>query len=171
MSGVIEKVSNTGEHGMKAAKKWMSAIALASLVGVSATALAFGSGGERGHRGAGFAGPFGDPGKMSRMAERLGLTDAQRDTIDETLFTARRAARPHMDGLSHARRDLGALRHADTFDEAALRVLAKVQAGHREELMVINARAFADIRAGLTPEQRDMMKKTKKRHGERRKHH
>jgi Spy/CpxP family protein refolding chaperone len=155
---------------MKAAKKWMSAIALASLVGVSATALAFGSGGERGHRGNGFAGPFGDPGKMSRMAERLGLTDAQRDTIDERLFTARRAARPHMDGLSHARRDLGALRHVDTFDEVALRALVKVQAGHREELMVINARAFTDIRAGLTPEQRDMMK-TKKRHGERRKNH
>ena len=108
-------------------------------------------------------GPFSHPGKIDRLAEHLELSETQRDQIEDLVNATRRAARPHRDGLRAVRKQLRALRSQSTFDEGALRELAKTQAAYREELMVLWGRTQAEIRGLLTPAQQSALKEMKPR--------
>ena len=139
--------------------KRIAAIAALVIAGGSASVWAFGRHGPHG-----WAGPFGDPVKMARLAERLDLTTEQRDRIDEIVNRARHSRRDHIDALVRAHKTYRDLLQAPQLDEAAVRELARAQSAHVEALMVIGARTFAEVRSELTPEQRERLARLRFRH-------
>ena len=144
-----------------ATRQWVGAVALAALI-VSTGADAFGGPGGRG----GSKRDFFDPARMARLAERLDLTEAQRDRIDDLAASARRASRDHIDALVGVRRELRAQVREGSFDEAVIRRLAKEKASHEEELMVIRVRSQANFRAVLTEDQLGQLPKRARRKAE-----
>lgn len=117
-----------------------------------------------------FAGPMGPgPGveedmpmggrHFERMAERLGLSDAQKEQIAALREAARKQAEPLLQQRQESREAMQKLVGAETFDEAAVRKLADKQARTQTELMVIRARTHSQINAVLTPEQRQLAEK------------
>ena len=112
--------------------------------------------------GHGFA---GDLFFFERMAERLDLSDEQRDQFEALRHDQREAARPLVRTLVAGRKALREASHGVQFDEAAVRAIAEGQAQAMIEMTVLKARGRHAMHAMLTPEQRRKLHRHHKRHG------
>ena len=103
--------------------------------------------GMRGKRGGLFAG---------RFAEKLNLTDAQKEQM-------RQIAARYREGARAARQQRGAQRggmdllNGGAFDEAAVRAAAQARANARVEREVARARMMSEMYNVLTPEQKSQL--------------
>lgn len=103
--------------------------------------------GPRGGRGEGPRGP-------ERLAQILGLTDAQKTQIKAIHEQAETAAKPLHDQLEPLHEQHEALTHAATFDASAVRALLTKISALEVELEFIHTRAENAIYNLYTPEQK-----------------
>ncbi|MGE5239579.1 MAG: Spy/CpxP family protein refolding chaperone [Chloroflexota bacterium] len=109
----------------------------------------------------GFFGPPGEDGPdgrferhLDRMAEVLGLSDAQKEQISALVKAEQEKNAPLRQQLAEYREQIRQASLAETFDEAAVRAIAGKEAQLKTELIVSRARVKSQINALLTPEQR-----------------
>ena len=120
-------------------------------------------------RGGRFGGPPGDgfgPGRgpgigpgllMGPVAHRLELSDEQRQTIRGILEAQRETAQPWHEDMRTLGGALEEAIEAEPFDEEAVRAIARQLADVRVELAVARARTAQEVRAVLTPDQRETL--------------
>ena len=117
-------------------------------------------------RGAGRFGPSpgagAGPGPAAALlhgpvGDRLELTDEQRDQIRGILEGQREASRPWHEDMKNLGDELEKAIEAEPFDEEAVRALARQVADIRVELAVARARTGQEVRAVLTPDQRETL--------------
>jgi Spy/CpxP family protein refolding chaperone len=132
-------------------------IAAVAILAAPATALAQrGSGGGPGWHGDGMGGDhlgFFER-RLPRMAEELGLSDEQLEKIQAIADAARPEIEKYAEQLRNGRETYRA-EHGNPaeFDESTFRAHAQDQHLVQTELMVVVAKARAEIFAQLTPEQ------------------
>lgn len=132
-------------------------IAAVAVLAAPATALAQrGPGGGPGWHGDGMGGDhlgFFER-RLPRMAEELGLSDEQLEKIQAIADAARPEIETYAEQLRNGREAYRA-EHGNPaeFDETAFRAHAQDQHLVQTELMVVVAKAKADVFAVLTPEQ------------------
>jgi protein CpxP len=93
---------------------------------------------------------------FARFAEKVGLTEEQKSRIQEIRAAEREKVQPLLQSLRANRKTLRGLAEAETFDEAAVRALAAEQAKLKTELTVSQLKVRSEVRALLTPEQREL---------------
>lgn len=98
-------------------------------------------------------------GHLARMAEVLGLSDAQQKQIRDIEMSEREKAGPLMKKIGEYRKQLHDAADKTPFDEAAVRSIAARQAQAEVELSVSHARMQNRINSVLTPEQRKLQQK------------
>lgn len=98
-------------------------------------------------------------GRLARMAEVLGLSDAQRNRIRDLMKSERETAGPLMEKIGAYRMQLHGAAEKTPFDEAAARAAASGQTQAEAELALSRARMQSRINAVLTPEQRKLQQK------------
>ena len=100
---------------------------------------------------------------MARVAERLGLTEAQKTEIKSILVAERPVAEPLLRQLAATRKQLRDATRSGSFDEAQVRSLATQQAQTLTELIVTRERVKSKVYNVLTPEQRARAEKMRAR--------
>ena len=129
-------------------------------------------GGQRGGRGGPgrFEGPLAMLGP--RIAERLNLSEAQKDQLRSIVDSQREDMRGYRDRARDARQAMQAAVTADTLDEGLIRARAADLAAIESDLAVARARIRADVFRILTPDQqaqaREAREKMRQRRSERR---
>lgn len=111
-----------------------------------------GQGCGSGHRG------FGSEARINRLADKLDLAPGQRERVRGIVDKARPGLRAVHDKMQDNRKAMRALMQQDKVSEAELRQLANARGQLVAEMTVQRARMKSDIRAVLTPEQRDKLK-------------
>ncbi|NVN93548.1 MAG: Spy/CpxP family protein refolding chaperone [Desulfuromonadales bacterium] len=92
------------------------------------------------------------------IEKKLGLTEAQKAQA-KTIFQGNRdVVKPIIANLRAEHKNLQALIHADTIDEAAIRVETAKIAGIQADLNINRAKVGAQFRAILTPAQLTVLK-------------
>jgi Spy/CpxP family protein refolding chaperone len=95
---------------------------------------------------------------FKKFAKKLALTDAQKAQA-KTIFQANKdLVQPVVANLRTEQKNLRALIHADTIDEAAIRAETAKVAGIQADLNVNRAKGGAQFRAILTPAQQAILK-------------
>ena len=94
-----------------------------------------------------------DGHRFEHLAERLDLSEGQRDELRQALEAGAEEGREARRGLFEARRALGEQIHADVFDETAIREAAASVAAFEADLAVERAQRAQEMRRILTPEQ------------------
>lgn len=97
--------------------------------------------------------------RVTRMAEVLGLSDAQKEQITVLLKAEQEKNAPLREQLAANRKQVKQATLAATFDEAAVQSIAAGQAQIISQLIVSHARTKSQINALLTPEQRSLAEK------------
>lgn len=92
--------------------------------------------------------------QLARMAEKLELTETQREQVKTILSTERPAVEPHMKQLRETRQALKAASRTSPFDEAKVRELTAQQGQLLAAMMFEKERVFSQVYEVLTPEQR-----------------
>ena len=105
-----------------------------------------------------------------RMAQQLGLTQAQQEQIKGILQSEKPKMQPLMQQLKQERQEMSSLTESGTFDEAAVRAAAGKQAQTETDLAVERARVKSQIFAVLTPDQRSKAQQMEKSFAGRRGH-
>ena len=100
---------------------------------------------------------------MARIAEQLGLTDAQKTEIKAILVAERSNVEPLVRQLTATRQQMRATTGGGNFDEAQVRNLASQQAQTITELIVVKERVKSMIYNVLMPEQRVQAEKMRAR--------
>jgi Spy/CpxP family protein refolding chaperone len=118
-------------------------LVMTAVVAALAPAVLVGSRTREGRRGA----------LLERAAERLELTDEQRQRIRALYADHRAAVRSQFEALGDRREAQRDAMRAQPFDEARLRAAAEALGAARADLVVTRARIAHDVRAVLTPEQ------------------
>ena len=95
---------------------------------------------------------------FKRIANKLGLTDAQKAQVKSIFQANKDVVKPIYTNLRTERKNLQALLHADTVDEAAIRAETAKISGIQADLNVNRAKVGIQFRAILTPEQRATLK-------------
>jgi Spy/CpxP family protein refolding chaperone len=138
-------------------------VAVIGLVAAPMLAAAQGFGGPgrgghgwHGHRGGGQAG-FGLGFLKGRMAERLDLSQEQRDQIEAILDQGRPTIENLRQQLREGRETFRSSHQPGDFNEAEVRAHAQAQAQIRTEIMVETMRLKSQAFAVLTPEQQDQL--------------
>ena len=101
---------------------------------------------------------------FKRIAEKLGLTDAQKAQAKAIFQANKEVAKPMYASLRAERKNLQALIHADTVDEAAIRAETAKVAAIQADLNVNRAKVAAQFRAILTPDQLTTLKALHQKH-------
>ncbi len=91
--------------------------------------------------------------EFRRIGKKLGLTDTQKAQAKAIFQANRDLVKPLFMALRTERKNLRALIHADTIDEAAIRAETAKVAGIMADLNVNRAKVSAQFRAILTPAQ------------------
>jgi protein CpxP len=154
---------------MRANTILITTLAIAAIA-VPGAAAAQGFGGPPG-----FGGPdeIGGPGlpflehMLTRIADDLGLTDAQQSQIQAILDEERPAIESMREQLRDAHQAFRDSHPPGEFDEAAVRAFAESQSQTHVELMVAGARTMSRVHNVLTPEQREQLLQMRGRHGRR----
>jgi protein CpxP len=120
-----------------------------ALLAASQPALAQGKGDRQHGRGPGMR----DGHRLEHLAQRLELSDGQREEMKEAFADRFEAGAEARRGLFEARQILDELIHADSFDEAAIREAAAALAALEADGAVERARQAQRIRQILTPDQ------------------
>lgn len=140
-------------------RKGMMALVAALILGLGAAALAQNK--FEGKRG-GMRGQFGQ-----RMAEQLGLTDAQKTQIQQIMQAEKTKTQSLREELRSQHQQLAAATKGGAFDEAQVRTRANQQAQTQANLIVERERVKAQIFQILTPEQRTKAEQLHSQFGER----
>ena len=90
---------------------------------------------------------------FKRIAKKLGLSDAQKAQVKAIFQANKEVMMPIYTNLHAERKNLQALLHADTVDEAAIRAETAKISGIQADLNVNRAKVGIQFRAILTPEQ------------------
>ena len=99
----------------------------------------------------------GGPGRvLERLARILELTEEQKAKIKETLEQVQAQNAPLQEKLSENGEKTAAAMAAEPLDEAAVRAAAENHALILGELLVAGARGRSEVRAVLTPGQREL---------------
>jgi len=110
---------------------------------------------------AGRGGPMGPMGLLGplppRIAEQLGLSDAQKDQIRNIMESHRVEVRALMDRANAAREALEAAITSTTFDETTIRVRSAESAAIEADMAVMRARIRAEVVQILTPAQQTQL--------------
>lgn len=146
-------------------KKPVKLLLLAGVVsGVLAAGLVHAMpGGERCMRdahamGKGYGRHAMDPeARIERMADALDLTQEQRSQMRGIVDKSRPQTREVRDRLRDSRKQLHALMQQDQAPEREIRRLADSQGKAMADMIVLHTKVQADIRALLTPQQRQKM--------------
>jgi protein CpxP len=148
----------TGRDKLVGGLVLMGAMALSSVVAVAQQPTTQGQGGqaraERQWRGGrrGFAGRQG--GLAGRFAEKLNLTDAQKEQMRQIAARYRESAKAlRLQRRAQQQNGQDFLKNG-TFDEAAVRAAAQARANARVEMEVLRARMRFEMYNVLTPEQK-----------------
>ena len=92
-----------------------------------------------------------------RAADELGITDQQMDQIFAVVDASRNDIRNAMSGVHDNRQALRDAVHADPYDANAVAALAAAHGQLAAEMIILNSQVRADVRAILTPDQRNMI--------------
>jgi Spy/CpxP family protein refolding chaperone len=95
---------------------------------------------------------------FDKFATKLGLTDAQKTQAKAIHQANKDVVKPMVTSLRAERKNLQALIHADTVNEAAIRAETAKIAGIQADLNVNRAKIGAQFRAILTPPQLAILK-------------
>ncbi len=96
--------------------------------------------------------------QFKEIGQKLGLSDDQKSQA-KAIFQGNRAViKPTLTSLHAEQKNLQALIHADTLDEAAIRAETAKIAGIQADLNVNRAKVEAQFRAILTPAQLAILK-------------
>ena len=95
---------------------------------------------------------------FKKMADKLGLTDAQKAQTKAIFDGNKDVMKPIFTSMHTEQQNLQALIHADTIDEAAIRAESAKIAGIEADLNVNRAKVEAQFRAILTPAQLAILK-------------
>lgn len=95
---------------------------------------------------------------MMRMAERLGLTQDQRDRIGKIIDETRPKLRKNGFDMMDNRKQLHALVQEEKMDDKKLRSLTRKQGDLMADMMYLQMKMRSDMHAVLTDEQRNKMK-------------
>lgn len=101
----------------------------------------------------GFCGGFGGGRMLERIADRLELSETQREQIRAVHEVYREDVESLMDTMRVARRDLQTQVAADSFDETSIREASARVAAVSADFAVLRGRIHADVHQILTPEQ------------------
>ena len=104
---------------------------------------------HKGHRGERF---------FKKMAKELGLTDQQKTRAKALFETSRAQHKPLLDSMRTEKRQLQALVHSGSADEAAVREQAAKVAAIESDLAVQKSQQSKEFLALLTPEQAAKLK-------------
>jgi Spy/CpxP family protein refolding chaperone len=96
--------------------------------------------------------------EVMRMAERLGLTQDQRDRIGKIIDDTRPKLRKNGFDRMDNRKELHALMKEDKLDDKKLRSMTRRQGELMADMMYLQMKMRSDIHGVLTDEQRDKMK-------------
>jgi Spy/CpxP family protein refolding chaperone len=96
---------------------------------------------------------------LSRMADVLGLNDAQREQVKSILTAEREKTAPLRQAMGESWKQLRQAMQATPIDEAAIRSILGNQAQLRAELIISRAHTRSQIQTLLTPEQRALAEK------------
>lgn len=110
-------------------------------------------GGGPGHFGPHAGGPGSMEHRLDRLAERLGLTPEQRDSIAAIRASFRDTLTAQRQATFELHQSLRGKVHADTLDETAIRATAEQLAQAQADLAVTQAQMLQQVRQVLTPEQ------------------
>ena len=105
----------------------------------------------------------GDDMDIMRMAERLGLTQDQRDRIGKIIDETRPKLRKNGFDMMDNRKELHALMKEDKLDDRKLRSLTRKQGELMADMMYMRMKMRADVRSVLTDEQLNKLKERKDR--------
>ena len=94
-------------------------------------------------------------GLLERAAARLDLSTAQKQEIRAILRSHQPELETELAAVKTSRQQLWDAIHADVADEAAIRAAAEVVGEAEADLAVTRAAIVAEVRAVLTPEQRE----------------
>lgn len=95
---------------------------------------------------------------FKKIAKKLGLTDAQKAQAKTIFQVNKDVVKPIITNLRAEQKNLQALIHADTIDEAAIRAETAKVAGIQADLNVNRAKIGTQFRAILTPAQLSILK-------------
>ncbi|NVN92881.1 MAG: Spy/CpxP family protein refolding chaperone [Desulfuromonadales bacterium] len=95
---------------------------------------------------------------FKKIEKKLGLTDAQKAQAKAIFQGNRDVVKPIIANLRAEHKNLQTLIHADTIDEAAIRLETTKIAGIQADLNVNRAKVGAQFRAILTPAQLTILK-------------
>lgn len=131
-------------------KKFIIGFTVFALVAIS-TIFAFAQKGDgkRGRHGFG-----GERGGFGRMAEKLNLTDAQKEQLKQITEASRAKIKPLMESLRANHQKMETLTANGQFDEAQVQAAAQEQAQISAQLIVEKARVKAQMFQILTDEQK-----------------
>lgn len=132
-------------------KKFIIGFTVFALVAIG-TIFAFAQKGEGGkHFGGGFG---GHRGGFGRMAEKLNLTDAQKEQVKQITEASRAKIKPLMESMRANHQKMETLTANGQFDEAQIQAVAQEQGAISAQLIVEKERVKAQIFQILTAEQK-----------------
>ncbi len=126
------------------------------------TVFALAQRGDKGIHGRG----FGHRG-FERMAEKLNLTDAQKEQVKQISEASRAKVKPLKESMRANRQQLESLTENEPFDEAQVQTIANRQGAIAAQIIVEKERAKWEIFQILTVEQRAQAKQLKEQMKER----
>ena len=107
--------------------------------------------------------PMGDDMGIMRMAERLNLTQEQRDKIGKIIDQTRPKLRENAFAMMDSRKELHNFMKDGKTDDKKLRTLTRREGELMADMMYLRMKMHADIRSVLTDEQLSKMKERKGR--------
>jgi len=102
-----------------------------------------------------------EKGKGLGMFKGLNLTDEQKTGISNILAKYQEDIKNKRTVLSQAKEEMSAVKFADEFNEANIRQAFQKVSSAREELIVIRAKIFSEVKPLLTAEQLASLKEQK----------
>jgi periplasmic protein CpxP/Spy len=156
INNILVKTISTEEFTMLKSRKNMGKIVVMLCIAAS-TAFAGIAQAEGGGWGGEHCGKH-QHHNFKKFAKKLGLTDAQKAQAKAIFQGNKDVVKPIITSLRAERKNLQAVIHADTIDEAAIRAETAKVAGIQADLNVNRAKTGAQFRAILTPAQLDILK-------------
>lgn len=154
----------TGSKKIMGGLALAGAFALTGVVGLAQQQSNQGpGGGERGMRewrhkggteGHGQEGRGHEGGFAGRFAEKLNLTDAQKEQMKQIAARHRESTKALREQMRQARGGDEGFLNGGTFNESAVRSAAQARANAQVEMEVARARMMSEMYAVLTPEQK-----------------
>jgi Spy/CpxP family protein refolding chaperone len=158
-----ESVTDNGKEKNMNRNKIGISVIFAAILCMGATFAVAGIGGGGPCEGHGMHGP----GHLLKFLYRLDLSDAQKTQVAGILKQLEPEAKEAVRGMADAKIQLANVTLSGTYDEAAVRQASVQVSSRAEDLALIRAKAISGIMGILTPEQKDLLEKTKNRITER----